>query len=152
MEDEKSFKEKVEEMTNMQKKVPITFPVRVLRKLDDFSREHCSNCYWLAVEKLLEFWEQERGKDTKIDMLVDRDNTNFKLLDDKISKLDKRMNDLEDKKVKKGEKVSHLLQQWQPHRKSLRHNGRAQFQGSLQYIGWHYPMGGRKIANQRIGL
>ena len=98
-----SLKEKVEIATNMQRKVLITFPVGVLRHFDEFCKLSSGDCYWLGIEQLLKFKEEQNGKDVRTQMLVDRDNVNFKILNDRLESAEKNILTLADKINKKKE-------------------------------------------------
>lgn len=75
MEENKSaktdFGRKVKEhiTNNKNKVIQITFPVTVFEKLDDFSKVHTNHCYWLAIEKAIDFYMEEKTGDLKYIML-----------------------------------------------------------------------------------
>ena len=92
-----SLKEKIEIATNMQRKVLITFPVGVLRRFDEYCKSSSGDCYWLGIEQLLNNREDNINKDARTQMLIDRDNTNFSILDNRIKELEKNVLSLSEK-------------------------------------------------------
>lgn len=105
-----TLRQKVEKSTNMQKKVLISFPLALFRKFDDYCKTHSADCYWLSIEQLLDYRNENLKKDQKTQMLIDRDDANFKILDSKLKELDKRVEDIE-------------LKSTQPKRKAPNHFG-----------------------------
>ncbi len=102
MEEKKSFKDIVQERTNMQRKILITFPVALADELDSYAKERCNDCYWLAFKMLLDFYKEHKDRDNNVKMLIERDEVNFKLLSERIEKNEDLVKDF----VKEHEKRS----------------------------------------------
>ena len=56
---EKSLKDKIEESTNMQRRVLISFPIKIFRDFDLFCKENTADCYWLGIENLLTLFKRQ---------------------------------------------------------------------------------------------
>ena len=95
-----SFKEQVHKQINMQRRIPITFPIKVADRLDQFAKDNCNDCYWLAVKQLLDFFEENKGKDFTTKLLMDKDSR----LDERIESLEVKVEELDDKIEQKTEK------------------------------------------------
>ncbi len=52
-----------------QREIKIKFPVKVYSRLKMFADENTSGCYWLAFEKLLDFYEEQKAGDLRYAML-----------------------------------------------------------------------------------
>ncbi len=49
--------------------IPIVFPRKVYSKLKSFAEENATDCFWLAFEKLLDFYNEQKAADVKYAML-----------------------------------------------------------------------------------
>jgi hypothetical protein len=98
---EKSFKEKViERISRPTRKVLITFPVDVLEKLDDYSKDNSGHCYWLSIQSLLEYYFKNEEQDLRTALLMERDD---KIMEE-VNNLLIRINRLEKEPVKEERK------------------------------------------------
>lgn len=89
--DNGSYGDKVKEKINYQKKVSITFPEKVFGKLDKFAKGKANDCYWLAIDILLNKYEEVETKDLNTIMLMNRDEQ----LKQAIVELDARIRNIE---------------------------------------------------------
>ncbi len=54
------------------KEIPIKFPRQVLRDFNKWSYDNANDCYWLAIEKLMLFYETEKTKEKLLDIYKDQ--------------------------------------------------------------------------------
>lgn len=96
MEEEKQqgIKERVMDKIHAQRVIKITFPINVYEKLDSFAKENTNDCYWLAVKQLLDFYEESKEADSRILMLMQRD-------DDLLVEINRLAKDVEELKGEK---------------------------------------------------
>jgi len=57
-----------------QREIIITFPTPVFRRFSEWAFNNSANCYWLAIEELLNNYENKIDVGTQVRMLVDRDD------------------------------------------------------------------------------
>ena len=74
----------------MNKTVSITFPIPVLTRLQEFSKQKTNDCYWLAIDTLLDRSNISEQIDIKTVLLMDRDIH----LQEQITKLRTELNSL----------------------------------------------------------
>lgn len=69
--EETTFRERVQEAYKPKediKEIPIKFPRQVLRDFNRWSYDNANDCYWLAIEKLMIFYETEQTKQKLLDI------------------------------------------------------------------------------------
>lgn len=54
--------------------LPITFPRKVFKRFNRWAFENASDCYWLAIEKLLDNYERRLNLFHELKLLADRDD------------------------------------------------------------------------------
>lgn len=71
---EETFRERVrEKVTSIpNKEIMITFPRPVFKRFSHWAFVNANDCFWLAIDKLLNHYEQHQLGDT-VQMLMDRD-------------------------------------------------------------------------------
>lgn len=77
MENEKTFSERVKEQITQvtpNKEVLVKFPRSTFKRFDSWSFENASGCYWLAIEKLMDNYDNKILWDTEMKILSDRDD------------------------------------------------------------------------------
>ena len=77
VEEEKRFSEKVKEAISPVKEpnvvIPISFPSVSYKRFRKWAAVNASNCFWLAIDKLLDADEQKLDLGHEFRMLADRD-------------------------------------------------------------------------------
>jgi len=109
MVEEKTYGEKIRENISKTRMVTISFPINVLERFQGFAKENANDCYWLAIQYLLDKSDIGVQLDAKTILLMTSDehlqeqlnrqqeqiNAVYKILDDMS------INDKEDKTTKK---------------------------------------------------
>ena len=98
MSEEKRFSEKVMESIKAKdnnRVIPVTFPKPVYNRFKAFAFEEATNCYWLAIEKLMDKYEVS----SEINSLIDQ----HMLLVNQVAVLEKELQELKNGKSSKDE-------------------------------------------------
>lgn len=75
VEEDKSFGQKIRDTYNKDKyQVEIEFPSGVYRDFRRWAKSNAANCYWLAIEKLMMYYNQQEDIHTHVRLLADRDD------------------------------------------------------------------------------
>ena len=91
--EEQSFGEKVMDAVSQQsatKEVVIRFPRRTFKKFDKWAFDNGADCYWLAIEKLMDSYDNQQFIEAQVRMLSERDDFllgEISLLHEEINKL-----------------------------------------------------------------
>lgn len=73
---EKSFGSKINDAIRKdnEREIIIKFPTPTYRRFRLWAKDNASDCYWLAIDKLLNAYEQESYVDNEFRALMDRDD------------------------------------------------------------------------------
>lgn len=72
------------------KSIPINFPRKTYKRFASWSEENANNCYWLAIDRLLDIYEQRFDYAAELDILAKRDES----LAEEIVRLNNRLDEL----------------------------------------------------------
>lgn len=91
--------------------IAIKFPKDVYSKLKKYSKEKANNCFWLAIERLIENEERFGYDENKFKMLMDRDEYilgKVLSMEDEITSLKKNKDEEVINPKEKKEKKAHF--------------------------------------------
>ena len=73
MEDTKTFGEQIKEKITKTRMVSFSFPINVLERFQIFAKENANDCYWLAIQYLLDKSDIGIQLDAKTVLLMNSD-------------------------------------------------------------------------------
>jgi hypothetical protein len=75
--EENSYREKVMSAVGSRvpnRVIPISFPPKTFKRFNAWALDNASNCYWLAIDKLIDSYESKLDYKTDVRLLSDRDD------------------------------------------------------------------------------
>lgn len=88
---EKGYGERIKETITQKtptKTIPISFPRKSFRDFSRWAYEHANDCYWLAIEKLMDAYETKVHLQHELRLLADRDDILLTYINELNEKLD----------------------------------------------------------------